>query len=284
MKLFLSWSGERSKIVAEALYDWLPTIMQAIVPWISSQDIEVGDRWGFEINQELQDRRFGILCITPENRNAPWVLFEAGALSKSLSESRVCPYLINLSKNELTGPLTQFQLVEAHREDTLKMVKTLNNHLEVPLPIDRLTRIFDSFWPNLEFTISALPPVSEEAKPMIQETELLQEILSILRRQSRDSLQEQTRHSQPLNQGYIGNSAELLEHFRQFIDDIPNYGWTTSPSYIILENGMIIPVINCEIKTEEDGAIIEKVFFKKGDKPFWLNRNEVRYYRSKLNA
>ncbi len=48
MKVFLGWSGSRSKETAEALGDWLGQVIQAVDPWISS-DILKGARWGEEI-------------------------------------------------------------------------------------------------------------------------------------------------------------------------------------------------------------------------------------------
>src|SRR5438309_2275445 len=46
---------------------------------------------------------------TPENVGAPWVLFEAGALAKSMQGARVIPLLFNLGIGDITGPLAQFQ-------------------------------------------------------------------------------------------------------------------------------------------------------------------------------
>ena len=39
MDVFISWSGERSRAAAEALRGWLPKIINAIKPWLSSADI-----------------------------------------------------------------------------------------------------------------------------------------------------------------------------------------------------------------------------------------------------
>lgn len=81
MKVFLSWSGERSRLVATLLDEWLRCVLQAIRPWISTKDIDRGSLWFSEIQDQLQDVTTGIICLTQENKEKPWILFEAGALA-----------------------------------------------------------------------------------------------------------------------------------------------------------------------------------------------------------
>jgi len=97
MKVFISWSGPISREVAVALRDWLPSVIQAVEPYVSSEDIDPGVRWGVDIAGQLDDTEFGVLCVTRNNVTAPWLNFEAGALSKSVERSRVVPFLIDLS-------------------------------------------------------------------------------------------------------------------------------------------------------------------------------------------
>lgn len=92
MKVFLSWSGERSKAVAELLNDWLCCVIQAARPWVSTRDLDRGSLWFGEINEQLKDTSIGIICLTQENRVRPWILFEAGALAKGLSTSQYALY------------------------------------------------------------------------------------------------------------------------------------------------------------------------------------------------
>ena len=120
MKIFISWSGPRSKAMAEALKDWLPNVIQSIDPWVSSSDIDAGMRWTPALAEELQQTQLGIICLTIENLSAPWLLFEAGALSKIIDKTRVCPYLMGLEPTEVTGPLAQFQAVKAEKDGTKK--------------------------------------------------------------------------------------------------------------------------------------------------------------------
>src|SRR5208337_5095668 len=129
MKVFLSWSGDRSRAVAQALREWLPYVIQAVSPWLSTVHVQVGARWSNELAFQLEEARIGIICLTPENLSAPWILYEAGALSRALKPAWVCPYLFGFSPAELTGPWAQFQAVIANRDGTLALVNSINKTL-----------------------------------------------------------------------------------------------------------------------------------------------------------
>src|SRR6185369_14317031 len=122
MRVFVSWSGDRSRAIAEILRDWLPYVLPSAEPWMSSTDIERGSRWSLEISEQLDKANIGIICLTPENLEAPWILFEAGALSKALSRTLVCTYLFQVGPTDIKGPLSQFQASLATREDTKKLL------------------------------------------------------------------------------------------------------------------------------------------------------------------
>lgn len=93
MKVFISWSGEKSKAVAHALREFIPDVIQSVKPWMSDADIRAGECWSNAVAKELQESSFGIICLTADNLMAPWILFEAGALAKTISETYVCPYV-----------------------------------------------------------------------------------------------------------------------------------------------------------------------------------------------
>jgi hypothetical protein len=73
MKVFISWSGARSKAIAEILRQWLPGVIQAVKPYYSPDDISKGARWSSEIGKELEAARVGLICLTRENLEAPWI-------------------------------------------------------------------------------------------------------------------------------------------------------------------------------------------------------------------
>src|SRR5437588_559867 len=83
MKIFISQSGDKSKLAAQYLRDWLRCVIQSLEPWVSAIDIDAGDRWSVRVDQELEETNFGILCLTRANTTAQWILFEAGASSQN---------------------------------------------------------------------------------------------------------------------------------------------------------------------------------------------------------
>ena len=105
MEVFISWSGKRSKIFAELFYDLVKRILHPMKPWMSALEIQKGQRWSREIGARLNHDMIGVICVTPENQDSQWLLFESGAISKVLDESRVCPILIGMDKADLKGPL-----------------------------------------------------------------------------------------------------------------------------------------------------------------------------------
>jgi TIR domain len=86
MGVFIGWSGKNTKshLVAQALRTWLEETIVGCEPWVSTLDIDAGDRWGTELFSQLDKHKVGILCVTKENQDQPWVNFEAGALAKQL--------------------------------------------------------------------------------------------------------------------------------------------------------------------------------------------------------
>src|SRR5512137_1653189 len=109
MKVFISWSGERSRKMASALAKWLPDIFQDLETWMSADDIDAGQRWASNLGEQLESTHFGIIALTPENLNTPWLLFEAGSLAKVTNRAKVVPYSLRLSPTDIPFPLAQFQ-------------------------------------------------------------------------------------------------------------------------------------------------------------------------------
>lgn len=186
MKVFLSWSKEPSKSVALFLRTWLTDVIQSLAPWMSEHDIESGERSMSIISAELQDRDFGILVITPENQEQPWINFEAGALSKMLSTSRVVPYLFDMKIADLRqGPISQFQAREATKDGTLRLMQDINTQMGGKLTEPQLQKAFDRNWPDLEAELQRIAEAKRVGPaprpPRRSESDKLDELLTLVR-------------------------------------------------------------------------------------------------------
>lgn len=184
MEIFVSWSGELSKKLGEAFSSWIPGVLQSVTPYFTPDDLEKGTRWSSEVAKELQQSGIGIIVLTRDNLSNPWIMFEAGALSKQIEESRICPILFGLEKTDLVGPLVQFQATSFTEEDMKKLVKTINNACGDNKLMDNvLDGVFDMWWPKLEEEVNSVMGKERGRgdRELRSDRELIEEILSLTR-------------------------------------------------------------------------------------------------------
>jgi hypothetical protein len=182
--VFISWSGERSHWVADALWEWLPLVIQCARPFLSDKGIKKGSRGLHEIGKALEGIRIGISCLTPENLREPWILYEAGALSKTIDdETRLCTYLLGgLNPEDVETPLGMFQATKADAEDTFRLISAINAAIgDDPVPEPRLRETFDAMWPKLEQKLASMPGPEEAVQAKRAPEDMIAEILDISR-------------------------------------------------------------------------------------------------------
>lgn len=235
MKVFIAWSGERSKAVAEALRDWLPNVIQAIQPWLSAADIEKGARWSSDLADELEETQVGLICLTPGNLKAPWLLFEAGALSKTQEETYVCTYLLDVGPTDLEGPLAQFQATIANEEDTRKLVQTINRVLgDEALGDERVNTAFEKFWPDLEEALASIPAAEGQPEPQRSVEDMVEEILALVRALEREMVLDRRRQERVIGEFTLPSSGSLDvdAYVRRAIPTTSTISRATSPTPI----------------------------------------------------
>lgn len=207
-KVFLSWSGELSRKIAEELRVWLPAVLQYVRPYFTPNDIDKGTRWDSDIAVELEKCDIRVFCLTSENLSAPWIAFEAGALSKRIDRSRVCTLLVDIGASDVTGPLSRFQHTRFEKDDFKLLLTAINNAAgEAAIETKVLDTVFEKWWPDLkskfERVLKSHTPNSETKR---EQGEILEEILLLCR-----STQEQAFQSQALQ-------SPPPHHLRQFLD------------------------------------------------------------------
>jgi ribosomal protein L7/L12 len=156
-------------------------VLHFVKPWLSAADIDAGQRWATEVGQQLNESSFGILCLTRDNLQAPWILFEAGAIAKSVSAGAVVPYLLDIDFSDVTGPLAQFQGKKADESSTLELVRAINNRAQEPVPSDRLDNLFELAWPRLEEALAKAPQATIAVQPVRPQRDVLEELVQVVR-------------------------------------------------------------------------------------------------------
>lgn len=135
-KVFVSWSGDVGRKLAEALK---VTILDHsdLDPWVSSEGISAGSAWFQEIEKVAKECEFAIGCMTPGAMKRPWVNFEAGMLYGSLRNFKML-----LFNEKPSGPLANLQGIDGTDEKDLERllepmiadVERRKRHLKRVLP------------------------------------------------------------------------------------------------------------------------------------------------------
>jgi hypothetical protein len=189
MKLFISHSGGRSRKIAVELHQFVRKLVPSTDPWIST-GIDKGSRWIPEIAENLEAANFGIVCITSDNLQAPWLLFEAGALSKRL-DGKVCTFLLDVEPSAVEAPLSQFQHTSATKPDVLELIESINRHVAAigarPRVAEDLKEQFESLWPNLQRLLTTVRGEASGTAPRRSTDDMLKEVLETVRGLARDA-------------------------------------------------------------------------------------------------
>ena len=246
MHIFLSWSGERSRLVAEVLRGWLPAVIQAARPYFSPDDIQKGARWNAEIAKELEQSKVGIICVTAQNLTAPWLMFEAGALAKSLDRTRVVPLLIDLESSDLSGPLSQFQASRFDQSDVKKIICVVNDQLgDAALEDSVLDTVFEKWWPDLQQKISAALDASnvQGELPSRRDRDVLDEILGLVREMT---------FGTGASQGIIARAIAAAASRKLSMSDPIDFLSLTARSATLLKGDGVLTIGDAVEKSEED--------------------------------
>jgi hypothetical protein len=88
-----------------------------------------------------------------------------------------------LVPTDFKGPLVQFQATKTNKDDTQKLMHTINQALkDEALPDEQLDKAFEHWWPNLERCIENIPEARTKIEPTRSDREILEELLELVRR------------------------------------------------------------------------------------------------------
>lgn len=242
MKIFISWSGDLSKKIADAINKWLPCLLQTVKIFYSPEDIEKGENWDQRISTELSDCNYGIICLTSENVSAPWVNFEAGAIAKAL-DSHVAALMININPSDIKGPLSRYQATKLEKDDFFHLIQNINHNSDSPIEETILKTTFDGLWSKIEEDLTSIikssstAPKSGKKATERANSEAIEEILQVVRKQNsilsspelllpRDYIESIIGKALPLN-------TEIVEELLSYLDFVYDHLRDSDVSYAI---------------------------------------------------
>ncbi len=147
-RVFISWSGEESKGIAQAFIEEMNKNIGGIETYFTPNDLKHGKRWGGELAEELKKAKCGVLILTRSNYLNSWINFEAGAISKHYEQSMVWPICFSFSKIDLQPPLALFQAADFNEPEMKKLLRELTELINGP--DGEFEKKFETFWKGFE--------------------------------------------------------------------------------------------------------------------------------------
>lgn len=281
MNIFISWSGQRSKQVAELFSKWIKPVLQPLKPWISTRDLSKGTMFFGEIAKTLSENTIGIVFLTQENKNEPWILFEAGAIYKGLDENRIFTFLIDLEYEDIKPPLSQINHTKFEKTEVFKLLSDINNLLQIDQSLEKevLVNVFETNWPTLEKKFQEILttiPIKEIPNKR-DDNDILLEVLSTVR-----SLDNKITTTTPTSRG------TFLSNTENNTNDISNTAvlilkkskgentQSSNPDLILMELGYKFAELHVEIRgsLENGFKVIVKI----------SSENQYRSFKTSIAA
>lgn len=148
---FISWSGHAAKEKAAALKRLIKDVLPEANVFMSDHDIPVGSLWLDTITSALDRSIAGVVIVTADNVDSPWLHFEAGALSNRVERRMVIPLLSGVEITAISAtPLSAFQAVPLNKDNICKICESFASALGIVREGGAIGRAFGKFWSDYE--------------------------------------------------------------------------------------------------------------------------------------
>lgn len=174
--VFIAWSKDRSQAMALALKEWLRLVVPSSRPWCSKSDIAAGSGWDAELQKSLDESIFGVLCVTIDNYESPWLNYECGHLASKFGRA-ACPLLLDATTADLQPTPLSRQQAKAVRDknEMFQVVQGINKALgNRGTPADVLEKLFSDRWGELQEALDRIPTMKADTR---DSSDVLREVL-----------------------------------------------------------------------------------------------------------
>lgn len=154
MKVFISYSGTKSAKMAEVASRFLEQLLPDVTFFRSASDIALGSHWLQQVEQVYSGADVALVCITRDNIEKPWLLYEIGALSAN--NVRIIPFLLDIRPSDLSGPIALYQAVSADKIGVWKLIQFLHSLLDNATGSTEKNHVFENIWPAFLASLEAI--------------------------------------------------------------------------------------------------------------------------------
>lgn len=253
MRVFLSWSKRPSEDYAKLVREFLPQIINIKQDdiFMSSESIGLGTNGILSINENLSESGFGLLFMTPNNKDETWLNFEAGAISKGLTGNRVTPIVFDTKDKDSVlsgGPISTLQGTLFSEESFLKIILDMNKELPEDLRREEelVKKIYLNLWKGIERQVSGISGGGNKGKSWYSDEESNPDPIEIKINRIHDILENRVISAQEsINQNQVVNWSKygietilpkfelIFNNYSDAIKNDPNYLYSNELSEII---------------------------------------------------
>ena len=154
--IFIGWSGDLSKEIADILKKNIPYIIQCTNVFYSLENINSGDIWFNELVSNMEKSELGIFCLTKSNINNKWMRFESGFLSSQ--KKKAIPLLIDLKASELekNDPFINSEACQITKEGFIKLCRAIVIFFGINLEEEIWKEALETRWEGINEILSNL--------------------------------------------------------------------------------------------------------------------------------
>ena len=160
MNVYIGWSGDTGRKLAEILKRWLGAILPEI-HFVTNDEIEsVSDFLSAlrALRNLLATADYGILCLTKESLDSTWLAYEAGMLAQREPPVPVISFLFGV--NHVHGLFRNYQCYGSDKTGILRLVDMLlleavEKDVELP-PVNAVRKRADLMLPAFQSDLKEL--------------------------------------------------------------------------------------------------------------------------------
>lgn len=251
-KVFVSWGGELSCKIAEAISRWMQMVIQSVDPFYSAKSIRSGSYYPAELIKNLESTSIGVICLTRECLDNNWIHFESGSIFKGIEDARIHTLLFDIESSDVKPPLSFFQHKKFDKIHFKEFMEEINEATgDLKLSGDVFNSAFEKSWDDLYSEIQSILNSHDGSGeiPSRSTEDMVKEILDIVRSTQRSNSLFSGIATEYRN--FVYNSFALLESMEQNMpEDISS---DFKEAFMTLKNDCTI------LKNRQNSLLLEEV-------------------------